>query len=116
MDLLLTGAGGFLGPLLVQGLAAGGHGVTAIHRGPPPEALRRLAGAGDCRLVQADLMRKLDIEARPDAIIHAAARPVASPAAEHAGSVETTRRVVEFALRAGVGRIVFLSASRFTAR
>lgn len=81
MRVLVTGGAGFVGAHVVAGLAAAGHEVVALHRGPLDPERARLIGAGTAVapvFLQGDvrddeqLERVLQSE-RPTHVVHAAA-------------------------------------------
>lgn len=70
MRLLVTGAGGQLGQMLVPLATAHGHAVAPIFHAPPP---RDVPGARVVDIADLDAARAVVLEARPDAVVHAAA-------------------------------------------
>jgi UDP-glucose 4-epimerase len=112
MTIFITGATGVVGPVLVRELLGAGHTVRVLVRDPNATllaGLERVAGdLGD----EAALARGVD---GADAVVHLAAQlHVNGPAATLAGlyrevNVEGTRRLVDAARAAGVGRFVFAS-------
>jgi nucleoside-diphosphate-sugar epimerase len=63
--------------------------------------------------VAADLTRPLDLGFRPDVVIHAAARaaPWGSAAEFRAQNVQATANVIDFCVRNGLPRLVYISTS-----
>jgi len=103
----VTGASGLVGRALAARLAARGWDVRALVR--DPTALAELAGvrAGRC-----DLPDTLDesLLAGADAVVHCAyATRETDPARARRVNEDGTRRLLEAARRAGVGRFVFVS-------
>lgn len=127
MRIVVTGAAGFIGSRLCEGLVGRGDGVVALdHLGGEGadgerkrEAASRLVRLGGVELVVADLL-DVDLAARLDgagAVVHLAGRPGVQTswgdgfAAHLEGNVLTTQAVCEAALVAGVGRMVLASSS-----
>lgn len=119
-DVLVTGAGGFLGAALVHALARDGAAVTAVVR--PRTDVWRLAGALDrVRLERVDLNDVHELStvlqrSRPHVVIHAAAgngHPTGREARE-AGWLDTvlaTASLWECLASAPVERVVHLGSS-----
>ena len=111
MDILITGAGGFIGGNIAERLAPR-HSLTLLFRRPPSRAVP------GCRIVAADLAEGLldhpELSGRRfDAILHAAAQspgPGVSADDFVRSNVLGTRSVAEFAHRNGVGKVVYLSS------
>ncbi|MET0236640.1 MAG: NAD(P)-dependent oxidoreductase [Kibdelosporangium sp.] len=109
MKVLVTGAGGALGGLVAEQLAAAGWSVRAHDRKP----VRVLADdmiTGDLT----DLAHVRAVVTGIDAVVHCAAipSPVDHPDAEiFRNNVETSYNVLDTAGRAGVGRIVNVSSA-----
>jgi dihydroflavonol-4-reductase len=110
---LLTGAGGFVGSAIARALLAGGYPVRCLVRAAASRA--NLTGL-DIDIVEGDM---LDREAIARAmsgmryVVHTAADYrlwARDPGALYRTNVEGTRSVMESALRAGVGRIVYTSS------
>lgn len=110
MRVLVTGAGGGIGRVVVAELAAHGHAVVALDRAAeqvPAEA--RQVHVGDCR--DAELVRAA--MAGVDAVVHLAGvpRPDLVPDVElFAGNTQATFTVLEEAVRAGVRRVMTASS------
>jgi UDP-glucose 4-epimerase len=109
MNILVTGASGFLGRALAEGLhRAGGYDVVGLSRTVPQDA----CGCG-MRRVRCDLTGEISIDCNVDYIVHCAAlqEPAGMPVREF---VETnlamTANVLQFARRAGARGIVFTSS------
>ena len=114
MTVLVTGAGGYLGRLLVAELARRGRPVLAFDLREPPQAAR-LPGveylAGDVRAAGlADTLRARGIEA----IVHLASivTPGRDSSREHEYSVDVlgTKNVLEACVEAGVAKLVVTSS------
>lgn len=108
MDVVVTGAGGYVGPHVVTALINRGHTVRAVVR-------NRVAGAIDDRaqIIEADLLspnfRWASIGSTPDAVVHLAWKDGFvhnSPA--HMDQLSGHFRLLVDAAAAGVGRIVAL--------
>lgn len=105
MEILVTGASGFVGGAVGRYLRSRGHRVTGLSRRPPR------AGAADAALAH-DLTRPVTDLARFDVVIHAAAlsAPWGRPAAFDAANVDGTRHALAVAARTGA-RFVLISSS-----
>jgi len=110
----ITGATGFIGGAVAKRLRSRGDEVVALVRSPDrAEGLRRLG----CDLVAGDLTDgdaiRSGLEGCDAAFHMAAVYKVGIPASErpamHEANVEGTRRVLDVAIEAGVGRIVYVS-------
>ena len=117
MNVLITGANGFVGRQLVRTLAAQGHAVSAATRfpmAPLPGATRMLAvGDLDAMTNWHDCVRQCD------AVVHLAARAHRGEPTNAAALAEFTRinveasaRLLDAALAAGVKRFVLLSSCK----
>ncbi|MCB1037340.1 MAG: NAD-dependent epimerase/dehydratase family protein, partial [Acidobacteria bacterium] len=115
---VVTGAAGYIGSVLVRRLLAGGDRVLGIDRllfGD--HGVRELAGDGGFELLEADLRSAESYRHRlseVDAIVHLAAivgDPACAKEPELARetNLEATLRLFENAAAAGVGRFVFAS-------
>ncbi|MDO8187577.1 NAD(P)-dependent oxidoreductase [Conexibacter sp. JD483] len=113
MNVLVTGAGGGIGRVVVAELAAGGHAVVALDRAgagiPAGDGGAAAIHVGDCRdgaLVRTAL-------AGADAVVHLAGVPAPGivPDPElFAGNTQATFTVLDEAVRAGVRRVVTASS------
>lgn len=123
MNILVTGAAGFIGSHLSEALITRGHDVTGVDNFDPFYArevkernlssLRKLAGF---RFVEADVARDPMPLDGVEAVIHLAAKPGVRPSLEDPGAymeanVTATARLIDAARRVGIGRIVFGSSS-----
>jgi dihydroflavonol-4-reductase len=117
VNVLVTGASGFLGAAVVQRLAEAGHRIRMVGRNPPGAALTEFGE-----------FRKLDLEepgaARPalvgmDALFHLAGRVSFDPKegrAMYQLHVDATRGLLEeVRSNGGIGRLVLASTSGTTA-
>lgn len=126
--ILVTGAAGFIGSTLVERLLAEGRRVVGIDSFDPyyPERMKqanlRSALASDAyALVRADIrdadaMRQVFAEHRPDAVVHLAALAGVRPSLERPAvyadvNVNGSSVVFETAARHGCARVVFASSS-----
>ena len=118
MNVLVTGAAGYIGSVIAARLLAAGHAVTVyddLSRG------HRAAVPADAALVEGDIRDTERLAAALthgacDAIVHMAAlaevaESVAFPEGYHDVNTGGTRAVIEAALAAGVSRIVFSSTA-----
>jgi len=123
MQVLLTGAAGFIGSHLAEALVRRGDDVTGVDSFDPfyprpvkERNLLELAGNPRFRLIEGDL-RHADLPIAPETVIvHMAAkagvRPSLEAPAEYASiNVEGTVRLLELARRVGARRFVFGSSS-----
>lgn len=105
---VVTGAAGFLGGHLVRAFTARGWPVRALVRRPDAVSLPE-----GVRVARADLPDVLDEQALAgaDVVVHAAwATRETDPVRADRQNVEGTRRLIEAARRAGVGRTIFVSS------
>jgi len=106
--IIVTGAGGFVGRLLVRRLQARGDVVTGIGRGPAPADWP--AGA---HWVRADLANAADYQdalAGAACVLHLAAiTGKAKPADYTHGNVDATRTLLDACARARIARFVLVS-------
>ena len=114
MRVFLTGGTGFIGRRVAELLRARGDDVVALVRTPSKAAPLREAG---CEIVEGDLANEAAIRKGvegADAVIHAGADyRVGIPKREREqlvdANVHGTERVLDAAVAAGVGRIVYVS-------
>ncbi|MBI4575728.1 MAG: NAD-dependent epimerase/dehydratase family protein [Planctomycetes bacterium] len=128
MRVLVTGAAGFIGSHVTQGLLGRGDQVVALDSFDPyydPSRKRRnlegLGGRAGFRLVEGDILDPAALEASfappaPEAVIHLAAlagvrASIEEPARYAEVNVLGTLRVLEAARAAGTRRLVFASSS-----
>ncbi|HEY2745620.1 MAG TPA: NAD-dependent epimerase/dehydratase family protein, partial [Polyangia bacterium] len=114
MQVLLTGATGFVGSHVARALVAAGHAVRALAR--PTSSRAILADVPELEWREGDVvdMPSLRAAARGcEAVVHAAAVVAFAPKAaarQREVNVEGTRHVVEAARAAGVRRLVHTSS------
>lgn len=112
MNVLVTGATGFLGSALVPLLAGEGHRLRLFQRSAAPEAERR--GAQVLRGSVEDEGAVREALSGIDAVYHLAGQvsfDPEDPRALYALHVDGTRRLLEAAAAAGVKRVVLASTS-----
>ena len=113
MKFLITGSTGLIGAALVRTLAARGDSVVAAARNV--EKAKGLFGALEgVEIVEWDVSRPLEKSLSVDCLVHAAAETasrgfVEKPVETISTIVDGTRNVLEFARKARVGKVVFLS-------
>lgn len=109
MNVLVTGASGFIGLPLTRHLSTLGHCVRALARRP----IERDAG-GRAEWVSGDMRDAASLERAVggmEGVVHlACATGVARESVAHAVNVEGTRALLDAARRAGVRRFVFVSS------
>jgi len=120
---LVTGAAGFIGSHVSEGLIARGDEVTGVDNFDPfygrEVKERNLAGVRNrpgFRFVEADVARDPVPLDGVEAVIHLAAKPGVRPSLEDPGAymeanVTATARLIDAARRVGITRIVFGSSS-----
>jgi len=110
---LVTGATGFIGSHIVRELLKSGASVKALVRRSSDR--RNLAGV-DAELVEGDILDRGSLSSalkECDTLFHAAADYrlwTKNPAAMYAANVDGTENVLEAALSAGVGKVVYTSS------
>ena len=113
MDVLVTGATGFIGANIARELVAAGATVRALAR---PRGDRRALEGVRAEIIEGDLLDPASIRravAGVQAVYHVAADYrlwTPDPAALYRTNIEGTRTVLEAAGQAGVGRIVHTSS------
>lgn len=114
MDVLVTGAGGFVGSVVSRRLLDAGHAVVASVRRPGATArLDRLGvtASDACRIVVGDLADGLDVPP-VNAVVHAAASLQGDdPDRLERDNVAASERLCEWAVGAGVTRLVLVSST-----
>jgi nucleoside-diphosphate-sugar epimerase len=113
MQVLLTGASGFIGGHLVRELQAAGCAVRALSRRPESDALVRALGAEPVRGTLADPAALRAAVSGCEAVFHAAADLSlwrAGAAAQFATNVTGTQNLLRAAEAAGVGAFVHTSS------
>ncbi|MER5777570.1 NAD-dependent epimerase/dehydratase family protein [Streptomyces sp. NPDC002039] len=113
VNILITGATGFLGGHLVDACLREGHHVRALVREGSDTA--RLGSLPGVELAVGDLTDEDSLRAAAadrDTVLHSAARVVdhGSRAQFHEANVAGTRRLMDAARAAGAGRFVFVSS------
>ncbi len=103
MKVLVTGGSGFVGGAFCAAAEARGWDVVTLSRSP--------ARAG--RWVKADLTRTIDVDFRPDVVVHCAARssPWGTAKDFEQQNVEATRNVLAFCREAGRPHVLYVSTS-----
>src|SRR5512133_2279684 len=113
MKALVTGASGFIGSHIVRELIKSGASVRALVRKDSDRG--NLAGV-DAEIVEGDLLDRDSLTSALktcDTLFHAAADYrlwTKYPAAMYAANVNGTENVLEAALSAGVGKVVYTSS------
>ncbi len=113
MKALVTGATGFIGSHLVRELIKNGASVRALARKGSDR--RNLAGV-DAETVEGDILDRASLASAIkscDTLFHAAADYrlwTKNPAAMYAANVDGTENVLETALAAGIGKVVYTSS------
>lgn len=113
MNILVTGATGFVGSVVARQLVARGDSVRVLAR--PGSDRRNLEGL-DARVVEGDLRNRASLELAlrgVEGLFHVAADYrlwAREPRELYQSNVEGTRQLLEAALAAGVGRIVYTSS------
>ena len=103
MKLLVTGASGFVGGVVVRRAREQGWEVLGLGRRPLPAP----------GYVSADLTRPLELDFRPDVVVHAAARssPWGSRREFEQQNVTATRHVLDFCARHGQPHLIYISSA-----
>jgi dihydroflavonol-4-reductase len=114
MRVVITGAAGFIGRVLVRHSAARGDHVMAVVRDPDAAANLATSAVEVVRSDLSDVASLTELAHGADGLIHAAGSyrvgiPVSERAAMLDANVGTTERVLDAAIAAGVPRIVCLS-------
>jgi nucleoside-diphosphate-sugar epimerase len=103
MKILVTGGSGFVGGALCAETVARGWETVALSRSP--------SRAG--RWVQTDLTRRIEVDFRPDVVVHCAARssPWGTAKDFERQNVEATRNVLTFCREGGTPHLIYVSTS-----
>ena len=112
MNILVTGATGFLGCRVVGELLKRGCSVRALVRSPAFQCPAQWQG--QVQIVQADLLVSEDLDtlfAGVDVLIHLAATVRGLADEQLSGTVEGTRRLLDAMLRVGATRHIVLASS-----
>lgn len=119
MRVLVTGAAGSIGTILLPGLTARGHEVIGLDRSTAPDGSDTAWYAVDCtdpdavEAVFADLARSGGIEA----VVHLAGIPTEASLTEELDShVVSTAALLDAMVRHGVDRIVYASSNHAVGR
>ncbi len=119
MRVLVTGAAGSIGSVLLPGLTGLGHDVVGLDRGTAPDGSDDAWYTVDCtdpdavEAVFVDLHRSGGL----DAVVHLAGIPDEAPLPEELEShVISTAALLETMVRHGVGRIVYASSNHAVGR
>ena len=111
MNILITGASGFLGTHCCETLRQDNHNLLLVDTAPPDSA----PGTPNCRFKQVDIRRKQDISELirgMDAVIHAAAAlPLWKQTDIFSTNVEGTRHVLSASLDHGIKRVIYISST-----
>jgi nucleoside-diphosphate-sugar epimerase len=106
MNLLITGAAGFIGRAVVQEARRRGHRVMALIRSEAPAQWQTCA---DLECIRCDLAdgRALELSGRGiDVIVHLAASMRGDLAAQRRDTIEATNALLSAARAAGIGRLI----------
>jgi len=111
--ILLTGATGFVGSVILEDLLRAGYEVVAVHRSALDDSRQNTYARGQCRFIRADLTEEFELPAGIDAIIHTAA--LASPSGPSvadylSNNVQATSNLVNQAVRGGVRNFINFSS------
>jgi nucleoside-diphosphate-sugar epimerase len=114
MITLITGATGVVGPLVVEAFLAAGHRIRTLSLDPPQagawseDVETRIGDVTDISAVQ-DAMQGIDSVIHLAALLHIVNPPPTLQEKYERVNVRGTATVVDAAIRAGVGRVVFFS-------
>ena len=111
VNVLVTGAGGFLGRATVSALLEAGHNVRAMLR--PAAAVPPWRNQERCQIVRIDLRApcNLDLAMQDvDMVVHLAAAVIAPDASHYAVTVGGTERLIEAMSHASVRRVILASS------
>ncbi len=115
MNILITGASGFVGQSLTQVLLQQGHLVTATYRNNELSQHKHLRSIRiesiDARTSWKDVLEGIDVVVHLAARVHVMRDQAPNPLAEFRKvNVEGTARLAQEALRAGVKRFIYMSS------
>jgi nucleoside-diphosphate-sugar epimerase len=113
LRILVTGAGGFIGSHLVRAIGDAGHEVVAWMGRNAKVGTLAAADKKNIVAVWGDLGKEISVPMPVDAIVHAAATswaPGVSVADMASDNVGTTKNLVNFAVRNGIGKFILLSS------
>jgi nucleoside-diphosphate-sugar epimerase len=113
MNVLVTGAAGFIGSRLVAALVSQGHQVTATVSSRQEYLATLSPCLGRLNLIHGDLASELQLPDDLDAVIHAAARsawPGVTASSIVKSNVLATEKLIRHAKTTGVRRFIFLSS------
>lgn len=115
MRVLLTGAAGSIGSVLLTGLCERGHEVVGLDRVPRPEGTTGDWWTVDC--ADADAVSEAVEASRPDAVVHLAGHPGEEALPDALTShVLTTAAVLDAAVEHRVTRVVHASSNHAVGR
>jgi len=112
-SILLTGATGFVGSVILEDLLRNGYEVVAVHRSALDATKQITYPSGQCRFIRADLTEEFDLPDGIDAIIHTAAlaNPSGPSLADYlSNNVQATSNLVNQAVRGGVKNFINFSS------
>ena len=115
MRVLLTGAGGSIGRVLCEGLAARGHEVVGLDLVPAPEGVTGAWHVADC--ADPDAVADVFADETLDAVVHFAGIPEERPLVESLTShAVTTAALLEAMVAHRVTRMVYASSNHAVGR
>ena len=111
MRVLVTGATGFVGSHLIEGLRRANHEIAALVRSPGKAAALMALGVEQVRGHLGDAEALARAAAGRDLVFHVAGLTAALDEAEYLrANRDGTRALIEAAERGGVGRFVYVSS------
>jgi len=115
MRILVTGAAGSIGQVVMVGLADRGHTLVGLDRLPSPEGYDDSWHTADC--ADADAVADVFAAQPLDAVVHLAGHPGEASLPDSLTShVVTTAALLDAMLEHGVGRIVYASSNHAVGR